>query len=96
VIENILVQLSDKWRYSYYRTSAQAEIDLVLEGPKQQVWAIEIKLSTAPKVTKGFHLASEDIKATRKYVIYSGLERFPLSNNTEAIGLIDFLTLMDK
>jgi len=42
VLENIINNLSDKWRYSYYRTSAQAEIDLVLEGPKNEVWAIEV------------------------------------------------------
>ncbi len=36
IIENILYQLSDKWRHSYYRTSAQSEIDLVLEGPKNE------------------------------------------------------------
>jgi predicted AAA+ superfamily ATPase len=33
VIEQILAALPDTWRSSYYRTSAQAEIDLVLEGP---------------------------------------------------------------
>jgi predicted AAA+ superfamily ATPase len=91
IIENILYQLSDKWRHSYYRTSAQAEIDLVLEGPKNEIWAIEIKRSSAPKVSKGFHYACEDIKATRKFVIYSGTEQFPLPHKIEAMGLIEFL-----
>lgn len=91
VLESIIQRLSNKWRYSYYRTSAQAELDLVLEGPKQEVFAVEIKRSIAPKVTKGFHLASEDIKATRKFVVYSGHESFPLANDTEAISLNAFL-----
>lgn len=94
VVENILNQLSDKWRYSYYRTTAQAEVDLVLEGPKNEVWAVEVKRSLAPKVTKGFHYACDDIQATRKYVIYSGNERFPLPNGVEVIGLIEFLQLL--
>jgi uncharacterized protein len=93
VLENILNQLSDKWRYSYYRTTAQAEVDLVLEGPNNEVWAVEVKRSLTPKVTKGFHYACDDIQATRKYVIYSGNERFPLPNEVEVIGLIEFLQL---
>ena len=96
VIENIIVQLSEKWQYSYYRTSTQTEIDLVLEGPDQQVWAIEVKRSSAPKISKGFHSACDDIKATNKFVIYSGMERYPMSNHTEAIGLTDFLQLLEE
>lgn len=91
VAENIIVNLSNQWQFSYYRTAAQAEIDLVLEGPGRQVWAIEIKKSAAPHLSKGFHAASDDIKATRKYVVYSGTDRFSLGNNTEAVGLIEFL-----
>jgi predicted AAA+ superfamily ATPase len=37
VIENVLGLVSDKWRYSFYRTSSQAEVDLVLEEPDKQV-----------------------------------------------------------
>lgn len=96
VIENIIVQLSGKWQYSYYRTSTQTEIDLVLEGLDQQVWAIEVKRSSAPKISKGFHSACVDIKATSKFVIYSGMERYPMSDHTEAIGLTDFLQLLEE
>ena len=93
-IENIINQLSDKWRYSFYRTSAQAEIDLVLEGPKNQVWAIEVKRASAPKVSKGLHYGCEDIKASKKIVIYPGTESFPLVNNIEVMGLIQFIQLL--
>jgi hypothetical protein len=68
----------------------------VLEGPDQQIWAIEVKRSSAPKVGKGFYLACDDIKATNKFVIYSGIERYPMSNQTEAIGLTDFLQLLEE
>ena len=95
VAENIILGLSNKWRYSYYRSTSQTEIDLVLEGPGNQVWAIEIKRSAAPKLTKGFHNACEDIKASKKFVVYSGSERFPMAGNTEAIGLIEFLKMIN-
>lgn len=93
VVENILNQLLDKWRYSFYRTSAKAEIDLVLEGPDNQVWAIEIKRSLAPTVSKGFYYACDDIKATHKFVIYPGNDAFPLSNGVEVMGLLAFVQM---
>lgn len=95
IIENILNHLSEKWRYSYYRTATQIEIDLVLEGPAGEVWAVEVKRSIAPKVSKGFHIGREDIKATQSFVIYPGSERFPLAKGVEAIGLIEFLQFFD-
>ena len=94
VIENIITLLSDKWRYSYYRTTAQAEIDLVLEGPKGETWAVEVKRSSAPKLGKGFHFACTDIGVTKKFVVYGGSERFPMTQDTEAIGIIEFLRLL--
>ena len=95
VLENILCLLSDQWQYSYYRTSAQAEVDLVLEGPHNEVWAIEVKRAIAPKVSKGFYLACDDIKATKRFVIYPGEESYPLSKGVEVIGLITFLQFLD-
>jgi hypothetical protein len=94
VVENIVAALSDQWRYSYYRTAAQAEIDLVLEGPRREVWAIEIKRSSAPKARKGFHSACGDIGANRKFVVYGGTERFPLAADTEAVGIVELLQMM--
>ena len=66
----------------------------MLEGSKNQVWAIEVKHSSAPKVSKGFHYACDYIKATRKFVIYPGEEQYPLGDEIEIIGLIDFLQLL--
>lgn len=93
VIENILNQVSDKWQYSFYRTSAQAEVDLILEGPGQQVWAIEVKRSLSPALSKGFYYACDDISATHKFVIYPGEDSFPLSKGVEVMGLSAFLRI---
>ena len=92
VLENIIIGLSDKWRCSYYRTSDQHELDLVLEGPKRQTWAVEVKRSTAPKVSKVYHAACADVGATRRVVVYPGADRFPLAGDTEAVGLNAFLS----
>ena len=87
VIENILSVLDGRALPYYYRSAAGAEIDLILEFSGQEKWAIEIKRSTAPALSKGFHIACEDIRADRKFVIYSGSDRFPLTDNVIAISL---------
>ncbi len=92
VIENIITNLPDTWQFSYYRNSGGAEIDLVMQGPKNSTFAIEIKRSSSPKVSKQFHVACEDIKPTRKLVIYAGEERFSMGADIEAIGLDEFLS----
>lgn len=90
-LENILVQLPPTWRASYYRTSAQAEIDLVLEGPRKQILAIEVKRSLSPVLSKGYHLGFADIGATAGYVIMPEGDRFPLSRKVEAVPLREFV-----
>ncbi len=71
----------------FYRTSAGAELDLVLRLPGDQIWAIEIKRTTAPKVSRGFHLAVEDIKATRQMLVYAGERDVPAENSLRAMPL---------
>ena len=61
----------------------------MLTLPKQQLWAIEVKRSSAPKVEKGFYFACEDLKPRRRFVVYPGKERFSLGDNIEAVGLSD-------
>lgn len=91
VIENILNLIDSRWTYSYYRTSTQVEIDLVLHTPDSEIWAIEIKRKSAPKLGRGFFEACKDMKATHKWLIYAGNERYPLQNEVEVIGLTGFL-----
>ncbi len=74
----------------FFRTSAGAEIDLLLTLPgRRQPWAIEIKRGLAPKIDKGFHLACESVRPERLSVVYAGVERFPLAAGVEAISLVD-------
>lgn len=87
VIETLLDVAPTGTEASFYRTSAGAEIDLVLALPGGGLWAVEIKRSSAPTVEKGFHIACEDLKPKQRYVVYPGEERFPLGSDTEAIGL---------
>ena len=73
---------TNQGRYSYYITTAQTEKVLELEGQGFHVWAIEIKRSTALKVSAGFHIACEDINVKKRTQVYSENDRVPISDNT--------------
>ena len=87
VIENILSVLPGTAEAYFYRTAAGAEIDLLLRLSSSELWAIEIKKGTAPKITRGFHQACEDVQATQKYVVYGGGDEFPFRHDTTVISL---------
>ena len=91
VIENLLSVLPENLRPWFYRTSSGAEIDLVIEKNDREKYAIEIKRSMTPTLSKGFHLGSEDIGATKRFIIYPGNERFPVSKYVEAIPLVEIM-----
>jgi len=93
-IEQILAHLPDTWEPCYYRTSAQAEIDLVLEGPGRHVIAIEIKRTSSPRPSKGFLLGCEDVGATERYYVLPKADPHPIGHDTEAIELIELMARM--
>jgi predicted AAA+ superfamily ATPase len=87
VIETLIGAAPAGTEASFYRTSAGAEIDLLLALPNGRFWAIEVKRSLSPKVEKGFQLACEDLRPDRKLIVYPGADGFPLSHGVEVLGL---------
>jgi hypothetical protein len=93
LIENILDALPPTARPTFYRTSAGAEIDLVIEFNAKERWAIEVKRSLgSPAPSKGFYIGCEDIRATKQIVLYPGEERYSLDPKTEVMPLQIFLS----
>lgn len=88
-IENLLSVVGDRALPSFYRTSGGAEVDLVLDWPGGEVWAIEVKRSLAPKVERGLRSALDDLKPDRSFVVYAGDERYRLKAEVDAIPLPD-------
>ncbi len=87
VIENLLAVAPQRTLATFYRTSAGAEIDLVLDLPAGERWAIEVKRGLTARLERGFHLACEDLQPARRFVVYAGDERFPVGAHVEAIGV---------
>jgi uncharacterized protein len=92
VVESILSAAPASALPSFYRTAAGAEVDLVLDfAGRSGRWAIEIKRTAAPKVSRGMREAITDLKPERSLVVYAGDERYPLARDVEAIGLMELL-----
>ena len=89
VVENLLGSLTSRAGAFFYRTASGAEVDLVLEMPGGELWAVEIKRSRAPKLARGFHHAREDLKPSRSFVVHAGEGSFPLARGVEAIGVAE-------
>ena len=85
VIEQILAAVPPLSATGFYRTSAGAELDLVVEHAGKRT-GFEVKLSSAPTVTKGFWNACEDLGVERAYVVAPVLEAYPLAENVEVIS----------
>jgi len=86
-IENLLNAVPFNSASGFYRTSGGAEIDLILELPRQGLWAIEIKHGVNAKPRKGFYQACEDLKPNKKLMVYPGNDRYPIGDNVEVVGL---------
>ena len=54
MIEQIISSLPERWQPFYLRTSAGAEVDLLLVNPQSEIVVIEVKYSSSPKDSRGF------------------------------------------
>ena len=96
VIESLCLCVPSNWDVSYYRTSAQAEIDLIFETPHNRRIAIEIKRTLSPRPSKGFRLGAEDIGATDQFFVIPHGERHPLDVRIDAIAFTDLVELLSQ
>ncbi|MGH6950478.1 MAG: ATP-binding protein [Vitreimonas sp.] len=96
VIDNVIAAAGDRRTPYYYRTEDGAEIDLLFERGGKIEMAIEIKRSTAPELSKGFHSAREVLKPKAAYLLHGGEETWPIENGVTAIALGDLMLRLVK
>jgi hypothetical protein len=94
VIETLISAAPEATQASFYRTAVGAEVDLVLELPGGELWAIEIKRGLAPKLERGFHHARHDLSPARCFVVHGGEDRYPLTPEVEALGLTEMAKVL--
>jgi predicted AAA+ superfamily ATPase len=87
-IESLIAAAPEGTEAYFFRTSAGAEIDLLLQRPgERKPWAIEIKRGLSPKLERGFHHACETVAPFQRRVVYSGDESFSLAEDVQAVPL---------
>lgn len=96
VIENLLESAPARTQASFYRTAAGAEVDLVLDLPRGELWVIEIKRSLQPRLDKGFHFARDDLKPDRSFLVYGGASQYPIAKGIEVISLSRLVALLSS
>lgn len=88
VVEQLLAA-APQAQVSFYRTAHGAEADLVMGLRHGETWVIEIKRSSAPVVSKGFHLAAADVRATRKLVVAPVGAPYPMRDGMEVMNPLE-------
>ncbi len=89
VIENVITSCPD-WKPYFYRTRAGAEIDLLLEKGQKRV-AIEIKVSSAPTIPRGYYNAIEDLKIQNAFVVAPVKESYPVRDGVLVTNLLELI-----
>lgn len=95
VIEQVIGLLPEGWSIFFYRTSAGAEIDLLLFDKKNKPTAIEIKYSASPKAEKGFWNAFEDLSCKKGFIIYPGEETYPSGKNVITLPVRELSKILE-
>ncbi len=90
VIEQISQILPENFRLFYYRTHHGAETDLILVKGLKPAAAIEIKLTNAPVISKGFYECIADLKTKNNYIITPGSDNYE-TNKIQICSLNLFL-----
>lgn len=89
VIGEIIAAAPDRSTAWFYRTSAGAEIDLVLELSPGRLAAFEIKRSAPASLPAGFRNACEDISAAHRFIVYPGPGSYPTSGGVTVLAASD-------
>ena len=73
---------------SFYRTVAGTEMDVVVEHGQRKI-GFEVKFSSAPKVTKGFWQACDDLQLDAAFVVAPVAEGWAMKAPAQVISVMD-------
>lgn len=87
VVNQVAAILPPDYELYFYRTHGGAEADLVLARGGTPEMMLEIKFSSSPTLSSGFHISKQDLKTKHHFVICPIKKSFPLQEDVMAIGL---------
>lgn len=91
VLEQLITAAGPSRVPMYFRTEKGAEADLVLEHAGVVETVVEIKRSSAPAVSKGFHFVCDSLSPRAAYVVHGGNESWPMGNGVMAVSLAEMV-----
>ena len=91
VIQQVLNNLPEEIDTHFYRTQDGSELDLIISKGQQIVAGVEIKISNAPKLSKGNSLAIETLNSPLNFIITPSSAEYPLRKNVQVCSLERFI-----
>jgi predicted AAA+ superfamily ATPase len=94
VLEQLIAAAGPGRIAMYFRTEKGAEADLVLERGGRVEMVVEVKRSSAPVMSKGFHTACNELSPGAAYVVHGGDASWPMGNGVTAVSLPDLVQIL--
>ena len=91
VIEQISLHVQNQYEMYFYRTHQGAECDLVLTIANKPEIAVEIKYTSAPRVSKGLRTSIDDLGTKKNFIICLSEEEYPIAENIIACSIDTFI-----
>jgi len=82
-------------QFFFYRSSAGAELDFIIHH-KNLVFAVECKASQAPKPTKGFYSAIEDIRPDHTFIVSPINETWAMSKDINVVSISEIIERIES
>lgn len=86
-LEQVVSIVGDRQAF-FWRTHAGAELDLLFfRGGKR--YGVEFKYSGSPAMTKSLHVAMQDLRLERAWIVHPGDTTYPVHDRVDALALRD-------
>ena len=91
VIQQIINNLPVTVDAYYYRTQDGSELDLIITKGIKIIATCEIKLTNAPKLSKGNTLAIQTLQSINNFIITPSSDDYPLKENLQVCSIDRFI-----
>lgn len=96
MIQQILSIIPNQIKPYFFRTAAGTELDLILSSGNRIEYAVEIKLTNSPQLTRGNTEAISVKNPQRRVIIIPTGEKFPFRDDWTVWGISEFLVEINK
>jgi predicted AAA+ superfamily ATPase len=93
---NQILTLVDPSRIYFYRTADGTEIDFVITKGGKPYISVEVKLNSAPTVSKSLTLGIQDLQTPYNYIVASISVGYPLTNDTMVVSIGELMEVLES